>query len=120
MSAGIVTGCTGIVTGCTGVVTGCTGFELGRGGGNPGGTLGEVTGVQDVLTLRTSLIRVTSTSKYPSGMSSRWSSGPVSKGLSSALSSSRVHFMVGPSRQVSSSIGVQPVVLRMVAPMLDS
>ena len=79
---------------CVGVAAGSCGIGIGRGGGNPGGALGEATGIQDVLILLISLIRASIRVKYPNGTSSRWSRDSASNGFSSALSSCRLHFNV--------------------------
>ena len=101
-----------------GVAASSVGF--GRSGGNPGGTLGEVAGVQDALILHISWIWASIKVKYPGDTSSRWSRDSASSGFNSALSSCRLHFSVGPSRQDSSSILVPSVVSSIVVPVAVS
>ena len=85
-----------------------------------GGALGEVTGIWDALVFLISLIRATIRFKYPNGMSSKWLRDSVSNGFGNALSSCGVHLNVGPSRQVSSSIGTLPAVSNIVVPVAVS
>ena len=102
------------------VVPHSDGMGAGCGGGNPGGALGDSMGIWDALTFLISLIQATNTFKYPSSTSSSWLRDLVSNGFNNALSSSGVHFRVGPSRQVSSSIGIPPAALSIVASVVES
>ena len=97
------------------VVTGSNDIGIGLGGTNPGGALGKAAGIWDALVFLISLIRATIRFKYPEDTSSRWSRNSASNGFSNALSSYGVHFNMGPSRQVSSSIGASSAMSSIVA-----
>ena len=53
------------------VVAGSVGVGFGRSGGNPGGTVGEMMGMQDTLILQISLMQALIRLKYPSNTSSK-------------------------------------------------
>ena len=80
----------------------------------------EAMGILDALILQISLIRASIKLKYPNGTSSRWLRDSASNGFSNAPSSCRLHFSMGPSRQVSSSMWALSAALSMVAPVAVS
>ena len=80
-----------VAPGTIGVGIDCSGIEVGWGGGNPDGTLGEESGIWDALTFRISLIWATNMFKYPSDTSLRWSKDPASAGSHVTVQLSATH-----------------------------